>query len=269
MMPGLGPRTVTQRLGERLAGVLERIDAFLGALLHRAAGVEAVLRIEVHVHGLRDDIRDHGLKRRDRGLLGRLQGRVEELLGNFLDDLPHDRTGRGGRRHGRHFGQSEGERRRCLSRDDFRCKDRQLGDHRDFHPDDESGRGVQGGGDGVRGATGVGEVARAARELLPRGVEAVDGVAGVLRQHIARRPDTLMLEILHPGGEIPPLLGGIHQLVLVRRGPVEPEHFKDPLKCVRQHQRHGLRSPGWLWCGQGRIKDGQFGTAASRSREMN
>ncbi|MEJ8646500.1 hypothetical protein WKI65_00050 [Streptomyces sp. MS1.AVA.3] len=63
MVPGLGARTVTQRLGERLPGVLQRIDAFLGALLHRAAGVESVLRIEVHVHGLRDDIRDHGLKR--------------------------------------------------------------------------------------------------------------------------------------------------------------------------------------------------------------
>ncbi|WP_327701470.1 hypothetical protein OG530_05765 [Streptomyces decoyicus] len=100
-------------------------------------------------------------------------------------------------------------------------------------------------------------------------METVDGIAGVLRQHIAGRLDALMLEVLHPGREIPPLLGGFHQLVLVSRGPVEPEHFKDPLKCVRQHQRHGLRSPGWLWCGQGRINDWQFGTACSSSGVLN
>ena len=102
-------------------------------------------------------------------------------------------------------------------------------------------------------------------ELLPGPAEAVDAVTGVRRQHIAGRRDALGLQLLDAVRELPPSVGGLVHLVLVPRRPVVPEHFEDPLEPVRQHQRHGLRSPGSLWFGQGRIKDGQFGMRASSS----
>nr|WP_229894176.1 hypothetical protein [Streptomyces glebosus] len=254
MMSGLGAQAVAQRLPERLPRVLERVGAFLNARVQRTAGVEAALRAEADVHGLRDDVRDHGFECRDGRFLDRLEDRVEDLLLGYLEELSYDDPCRSRRASDCQLGQSEGERCRRLGRDDFRCEDHQLGDHRDFHADDESGSGIQRDGDDLRHGARVGEIARATGELLPRGVESIDGVAGVLGDHIAGSCDALVLEFLHPGREVPPFLGGLHQLVFVCRGPVEPHHFKDPLKCVRQHQRHGCVPPAGINSGMYRDK---------------
>ncbi|MFE4019143.1 hypothetical protein ACFXPZ_17255 [Streptomyces sp. NPDC059101] len=243
MTSGLGAQAVAQRLAERLARVLERFGAFLYARVQRTAGVEAALRAEADVHGLRDDVRDHGLECRDGRFLDRLEDRVEDLLLGYLEEPSYDDPRRSRRASDCQLGQSEGERCRRLSRDDFRCEDRQLGDHRDFHADDESGSGIQRDGDDLRHGARVGEIARATGELLPRAVESIDGVAGVLGDHIAGSCDALLLEALYSGREVTPLLGALHQLVFVCRGPVEAHHFKDPFKCARQHQRHGCVPP--------------------------
>ncbi len=244
VMAGPAARAVAQGLGEGLAGVLERLRAGVRAGLGAAADVEALLGPEVHVHALRDGIGDHGLQRGDGGLLDRLDDRLDQGLARFLEDAAHDQTGGLGGARGADFGQAEGEGGGRLSCDDLCRKDRQLGDHRDFHPDDDPGAGVQREGDELGGRTCIVEVAGAvAGELLPGPAEAVDAVTGVGRQHVAGRRDALGLQLLDGVRELPPSVGGLVHLVLVARRPVVAEHFEDPLQPVRQHERHGFHPP--------------------------
>ncbi|MDI3390507.1 hypothetical protein QIS99_30575 [Streptomyces sp. B-S-A8] len=91
---------------------------------------------------------------------------------------------------------------------------------------------------------GVLEVAVAAvGELVVALLELVDRVAGVVVEYDLRagvRPD---LNVHDVGRELLPDFGALDELVLVCRRPVEAEHLKDPLKLVRQHDRHSGAPP--------------------------
>ncbi|USA03284.1 hypothetical protein NCG97_25830 [Streptomyces lydicamycinicus] len=240
---GAAAGAVAEAFAEGFAGVLEGVGGGLLALLGGAAEVVALLRAEVLVDGLGDEVGGHGLQRGDHRLLGRLHDRVKELLGDLLEDPADHLTGGqcGGR--AANFGQAEGEGGRGLGRDDFRGQNRQLDDHGDLHADDQRGGGLEGERDDLGRLRGIVEVPRVAGELLPRLAEALDGIAGVLREHIARVGGTPGLMPLHLRREIAPDLRAFQQLVFVRVRPVEAEHVQDPLKRIRQHDRQGGGSP--------------------------
>ncbi|MCZ0976230.1 hypothetical protein O1L55_43125 [Streptomyces albulus] len=232
----LAAERVAEVGAEVLAGVLEGVGGRVGAGFEAAVDVEAVLGAERHVDALGDGVGDHRLQRVHGRLLDGVHDRLDQGVARFLEDAADDEAGGLGGAGGPHFGEPEGEGGGCLGRDDFCREDRQLGDHRHFHPDDHPRSGVHREGDQLGGLAGVVHVAVAAvGELVPGLAETVDAVAGVRRQDGAGRGDALGLELFHHVREFPPLTGGLVHLVLVARRPVVAEHLEDPLKPVRQH----------------------------------
>ncbi|MET8468968.1 hypothetical protein [Streptomyces sp. NPDC004856] len=184
-MPRARARAVTQGLAERGPRVLQGALALFVTRLGRAPQVVARLLAEVLLDGLGDHVGDHRFECGNEGFLRGLQHRLQDLLRNFLEELPQDHARGGGRAHRADLRQAQGERRGGLRRRDFDREDDQLRDHGDLQPDDEHRRGIHADGDHLGALAGVVQVAGTAGELLPGLVEPVDGVTGVLRENVS------------------------------------------------------------------------------------
>ncbi|WP_185124218.1 hypothetical protein [Streptomyces sp. TLI_185] len=244
-VPGLLAQAVADALGEGLRGLLDGVPGAVGAGLDGRAEVVALLGAEADVHRLADQVGDDRLDHRDRGLLHRLDDRVEQRLLELVEEAAHDQPGDLGRPQRADFGEAEGEGRGGLGGGDLDGQGDQLGDHRPLRELDDVGAGLHHVRDEVGGLGGVAQVAVAASavELLVGLGERVDRLAGVVRDHLAGAEVRRGVQLGDVVAELPPQLGRVLELVLVRRRPVVAEHLENPLELVRQHHRHSRKHP--------------------------
>ncbi|MBK3647432.1 hypothetical protein [Streptomyces sp. MBT33] len=243
-VPGLLAEAVADAFGEGLRGLLDGVPAGVGALLGGRGEVVALLGAETDVHRLADQVGDDRLDRRDRGLLHRLDDRLDQRLLQLLEEPAHDQPGGLGRAQRADLGQTEGERRGGLRGGDLDGERDELGDDRPLRELDDVGAGLQHGRDDVRGLRGVREVTVAsAVELRVRLGERVDRLTGVVRHDLAGAGVRRGVQFGDVVTELPPDVGALLELVLVRRRPVVAEHLENPFELARQHHRHSRKHP--------------------------
>ncbi|WP_147304370.1 hypothetical protein [Streptomyces sp. M7] len=243
---GLLAQAVADTFGERLRALLERVESRRATGLEGGADVVALLSAEADVHRLADEVGDDGLDRGDRGFLHRLDDRLEQGLFQLVEEATDDEPGDLGGAETGDLGQAEGERGGGVRGDDLDCQGDQLGDDRPLGELDEVGAGLQHVCDEERGLGGVAEVTVAsatAVELLVRLDELVDRLTGVVRGDLAGGAVRRAVQLGDLLTELPPHLGTVPELVLVRRGPSVAQHLENPLEFVRQHHRHSRKHP--------------------------
>ncbi|MFE7894210.1 hypothetical protein [Streptomyces sp. NPDC057412] len=243
---GLLAQAVADALGERLRALLERVQTSRTTGLEGGTDVVALLSAEADVHRLADEVGDDRLDRRDGRFLHRLHDRLEQSLLQLVEEAADDETGDLGGAEAGDLGQAEGERGGGVRGDDLDCQGDQLGDDRPLGELDEVGAGLQHVCDEERGLGGVAEVAVSAAtavELLVRLDELVDRLTGVVRGDLTGGAVRRAVQLVDLLAELPPHLGTVSELVLVRCRPSVAQHLEHPLELVRQHHRHSRKHP--------------------------